>query len=98
MLLDIGLPGMDGYEVARRLRHSPEFEGPLVALTGWGQEDDRRRSREAGFDAHLVKPVDVRRPEDPCWLIASRPQPRDQTAPLVRLIFVMIQGRNCMLS
>ena len=58
VLLDIGMPGMDGYEVARRLRERPEFEGTLlVALTGWGQEDDRRRSQEAGFDHHLVKPA-----------------------------------------
>ena len=58
VLLDIGLPGMDGYEVARRLRERPEFERTLlVALTGWGQEADRRRSREAGFDHHLVKPA-----------------------------------------
>ncbi len=59
-LLDIGLPGMDGYELARLLRQQP---GPgravLVALTGWGQEEDRRRAREAGFDHHLVKPVDL---------------------------------------
>ena len=53
---------MDGYEVARRLRSQPEFAHTrLVALTGWGQEADRQRSKEAGFDAHLVKPVD---PED----------------------------------
>jgi two-component system CheB/CheR fusion protein len=59
VFLDIGLPGMDGYEVARRLRQSPENGTPvLVALTGWGQEEDRRRSREAGFDRHLVKPID----------------------------------------
>jgi PAS domain S-box-containing protein len=59
VFLDIGLPGMDGYEVARRLRESPENRTPvLVALTGWGQEEDRRRSREAGFDRHLVKPID----------------------------------------
>jgi signal transduction histidine kinase/ActR/RegA family two-component response regulator len=58
-LLDIGLPGMDGYELARQLRHRPGLEGTvLVALTGWGQEEDRRRSHEAGFDHHLVKPVD----------------------------------------
>jgi CheY-like chemotaxis protein len=59
ILLDIGLPGMDGFEVARRLR---QLDGPgralLVALTGYGREDDMRRSREAGFDHHLIKPVD----------------------------------------
>jgi two-component system CheB/CheR fusion protein len=59
VLLDIGLPGMDGYEVARRLRQTSGLNGVLlVALTGWGQDEDRRRSREAGFDHHLVKPVD----------------------------------------
>ncbi len=59
VLLDIGLPGMDGYEVARRLRDRPGAEGVLlVALTGYGQEDDRRRAAEAGFDAHLVKPAE----------------------------------------
>lgn len=57
VLLDIGLPRMNGYEVARRLRQRPEFEQTvLVALTGYGSEDDRRRSIEAGFDEHLVKP------------------------------------------
>jgi len=60
VLLDIGMPDMDGCEVARRLR---EISGPdrvaLVALTGWGQDEDRRRVREAGFDHHLVKPVDL---------------------------------------
>jgi CheY-like chemotaxis protein/anti-sigma regulatory factor (Ser/Thr protein kinase) len=59
VLLDIGLPGMNGYAVARELRQMPEArEAVLIAQTGWGQEDDRRRSTEAGFDAHLVKPVD----------------------------------------
>ena len=59
VLLDIGLPGMSGYEVAQRLREWPETGGArLIALTGWGQEDDRRRSRSAGIDVHLVKPVD----------------------------------------
>jgi len=61
VLLDIGMPGMDGLEVARRLRHDLGLkQALLVALTGYGGEDDRRRSREAGFDAHLVKPADVR--------------------------------------
>jgi signal transduction histidine kinase/CheY-like chemotaxis protein len=60
ILLDIGLPGMDGYEVARRLRQNPDFSGTtLVALTGYGQEDDRRRTRDVGFDYHLVKPVEL---------------------------------------
>jgi PAS domain S-box-containing protein len=59
VLLDIGMPGMDGYEVARRLRTMRELDGVrIVAITGWGQEADRQRSREAGFDLHLVKPVD----------------------------------------
>jgi CheY-like chemotaxis protein/anti-sigma regulatory factor (Ser/Thr protein kinase) len=59
ILLDLGMPGMDGCEVARRIRQNPELETVcLVALTGWGQEDDRRRTRDAGFDHHLVKPVD----------------------------------------
>jgi PAS domain S-box-containing protein len=59
VLLDIVLPGMDGYEVARRLRHMAGLENAfLVAVTGYGQEEDRRRAEEAGFDAHLVKPAD----------------------------------------
>jgi CheY-like chemotaxis protein len=59
ILLDIGLPKLDGYEVARRIRHEHGNQVLLIALTGWGQEDDRRRSREAGFDQHLTKPVEV---------------------------------------
>lgn len=59
-LLDIGLPGIDGYEVARRLRGRSDLEGLLiVAITGYGQDSDRERAREAGFDHHLVKPVDL---------------------------------------
>jgi CheY-like chemotaxis protein len=59
-LLDIGLPVMDGFEVARRLRAAAAHAGiRLVAITGYGQEADRERSRAAGFDAHLVKPVDL---------------------------------------
>jgi signal transduction histidine kinase len=60
MLLDIGMPMLDGYEVARRVRVQPWGQKiTLVALTGWGQDSDRRRSREAGFDSHLVKPLDM---------------------------------------
>jgi CheY-like chemotaxis protein len=59
-LIDIGLPGMNGYEVAQRLRGHPQLKrATLIAQTGWGQEEDRRRSKEAGFDHHLVKPVDL---------------------------------------
>jgi CheY-like chemotaxis protein/two-component sensor histidine kinase len=59
VLLDIGLPRLNGYEVGRRIRAQPWGKDMvLIAMTGWGQEDDRNRSREAGFDAHIVKPVD----------------------------------------
>ncbi len=60
VLLDIGMPEMNGYEVARAIRgRFPQPPVTLVALTGWGQADDRRRAREAGFDHHLVKPADI---------------------------------------
>ena len=60
MLLDIGLPGMDGYEVVRRLRTMPRMAHALVvAMTGYGSADDRRLAKEAGFDRHLVKPADL---------------------------------------
>jgi PAS domain S-box-containing protein len=59
VLLDIGMPGMSGYDVAKQLRSEPEFRGVIItALTGYGQPEDRRRSREAGFDHHLTKPPD----------------------------------------
>ena len=58
ILMDIGMPRMDGYEAARRLRQADWATGTvLVALTGWGSEEDRRRTRRTGFDFHLVKPV-----------------------------------------
>jgi CheY-like chemotaxis protein len=57
--LDIGLPGCNGYDLARNLRRLPQTaHARLIAITGWGQEEDRRRSRDAGFDLHLVKPVE----------------------------------------
>ena len=60
VLLDIGMPGMDGYEVARRIRASAIGGRPvLVALTGWGQDEDKRRSSQAGFDHHITKPIDL---------------------------------------
>jgi CheY-like chemotaxis protein/anti-sigma regulatory factor (Ser/Thr protein kinase) len=59
VLLDIGLPKLNGYEACRRIRKEPWSQGMmLVALTGWGQEEDRTRASEAGFDGYLVKPVD----------------------------------------
>jgi CheY-like chemotaxis protein len=59
ILLDIGMPGMDGYEVARRLREQTYQKiTVLAALTGWGQEEDRRRALQAGFDYHFVKPIE----------------------------------------
>jgi CheY-like chemotaxis protein/anti-sigma regulatory factor (Ser/Thr protein kinase) len=70
VLLDIGMPGMDGYEVARRLRAlKRERRFRIVAVTGWGQEADREKSREAGFDLHLVKPVD---PQDLVDALSAR--------------------------
>jgi CheY-like chemotaxis protein len=72
-LLDISLPGMDGYELARRLRGQLGLgQAVLVALTGWGQEEDRRRSKEAGFGHHLVKPVDLSELQD--LLALAQPQ------------------------
>jgi signal transduction histidine kinase/CheY-like chemotaxis protein len=60
-LIDIGLRGMSGYDLARRIRERPKFKGMvLIAQTGWGRDEDRQRSREAGFDHHLVKPIDRR--------------------------------------
>ena len=58
-LIDVGLPDMSGYEVARRIRARLEYRHTtLVAQTGWGREEDLQRAREAGFDHHLVKPID----------------------------------------
>jgi CheY-like chemotaxis protein len=59
VVLDLGLPGLDGYEVARRLRVAPGLEKVrLIAVSGYGRDEDRARSRAAGFDHHLLKPVD----------------------------------------
>jgi CheY-like chemotaxis protein len=59
IVLDIGMPGLDGLETARRIRQQPWGKRPvLIAITGWGNDDNKRESAEAGFDVHLVKPVD----------------------------------------
>jgi CheY-like chemotaxis protein len=71
VVCDIGLPEMDGYEVARRLRRAPGLKGVLlVALTGYGRDEDRRSALEAGFDHHLTKPAD---PEELRRLLAAGP-------------------------
>ncbi len=73
VLLDIGLPNLNGYEAAKRIRDGAgEHRVRLIALTGWGQEADRARSREAGFDRHLVKPVDA---DELLALLTSAPEP-----------------------
>ncbi len=60
VFLDIGMPGMNGYDVARAIRDDRRFDQPLlVALTGWGGDSDRERTSAAGFDLHLTKPVDL---------------------------------------
>ncbi len=72
-LLDIGMPGMDGYEVARSIRNEPWGQGMLlVAMTGWGQKRDKQQALEAGFDMHLTKPVDLQVLEQ---IISSAPRP-----------------------
>ena len=58
-ILDLGLPGMDGYEVARQIRERAGASCTLIALTGWGQEEDRRNTEATGFSHHLVKPVSI---------------------------------------
>jgi PAS domain S-box-containing protein len=73
--LDIGLPVMDGYELAARLRELPDLNGlRLIALTGYGQESDRQRTREAGFQHHLVKPVDLLAIETVLGEVMSKPR------------------------
>jgi signal transduction histidine kinase len=77
-LVDIGLPGIDGYEVARRLRQDPAARAiRLIALTGYGLEEDQRRVLEAGFDLHLVKPVELNALLDQLGAAAARPREGD---------------------
>jgi CheY-like chemotaxis protein len=75
VLLDIGLPGLNGYEAAMRMRqhHGTRPRPTLVALTGWGQQQDRERAAQAGFDLHLTKPV------DPAVIMALARDPRTPT-------------------
>jgi CheY-like chemotaxis protein len=78
MLLDIGMPGMNGYEVAGHVRRHPVGASVLlVAMTGWAEDEDRCRTAEAGFDYHLVKPVDPLMLQD---LLASSESPAEQVS------------------
>jgi CheY-like chemotaxis protein len=78
-LLDLGLPGMDGIEVAQRARALPGGKGTLfVAVTGWGQDEDRHRTRRAGFDVHLTKPIEWHELD-----LILRTRARSQTSPEV---------------
>jgi CheY-like chemotaxis protein len=75
VLCDLGLPGMNGYEVAAALRREPATAAAyLMALTGYGQEEDRRRSQEAGLDLHLTKPID---PDELLRRLEAAPQRRE---------------------
>jgi CheY-like chemotaxis protein len=59
VLLDIGMPGIDGYETCRQLRQQPSHKNiTIIAVSGWGQSHDKQRALDAGFDAHLTKPID----------------------------------------
>ena len=83
VLLDIGMPRLNGYDTARRIREQPRAGGiVLIALTGWGQEEDRRRSQEAGFSHHLTKPVDPAQLEK----LLVRPQADTARAPFVLVV------------
>jgi signal transduction histidine kinase len=78
IFMDVGMPGMNGYDLASHLRRQAWSEDTLmVALTGWGQDEDRRRSRAAGFDHHLVKPAEFAEIEQMCRLRRARPAPQD---------------------
>jgi signal transduction histidine kinase/ActR/RegA family two-component response regulator len=81
VVLDIGMPGMDGYEVARRLRQGSPDGLVLVALTGFGEDEDRRRAREAGFDFHLLKPVSPEELHDLLGMIVSSSQTQAAAVP-----------------
>ena len=83
VLLDLGLPGMNGYEVARAMRKMPELGRPiLIAVTGWGAPEDRLKSKQAGFDEHLTKPVDISMIELLLTTLPSRARDADGHPPV----------------
>jgi len=76
VFLDVGMPGRSGYDVAQALRARPKGDGVLlVAVTGWGQPEDRRRTQAAGFDHHLVKPPELPAIQAICSLLDAAGQP-----------------------
>ena len=81
VLLDIDMPGMDGYEAVRRLREDPKHSDAIfVAVTGWAREEDKRRAYDAGFDLHVAKPISIERMKELTAML--RPlAPRATTAP-----------------
>jgi signal transduction histidine kinase/CheY-like chemotaxis protein len=82
VLLDIGMPRLNGYQAARRIRQTPWGKAAkLVALTGWGQEEDKRQAREAGFDSHMVKPVDPATLETFLQTVVTRERTSPNAAP-----------------
>jgi CheY-like chemotaxis protein len=81
ILMDLGMPVLNGFEAAREIRQQPWSEGVvLVALTGWGQDEDRRKSAEAGFDGHLVKPVEFAALNELLAEFPLRPRPPERPA------------------
>jgi CheY-like chemotaxis protein len=76
VLCDVGLPGIDGIEVCKRVRLDPRHSPRMIALTGWGAETDRQRTEEAGFDGHLVKPVAMDRLRDVLRSASPTAEPR----------------------
>ena len=80
ILLDLGMPKLNGYDVCRRIREQPwGAKMDIIALTGWGQAEDRQRTKEAGFDHHLVKPVDVARLKELLDEAAAQPSQHQAT-------------------
>ena len=86
-IVDLGLPGLDGYEVARSIRRDGTTAGvELIALTGYGRPEDRQRAMEAGFDAHLVKPIDPERLDAALVRGGSRAGPRPPDGSGIRTV------------
>ena len=80
MLMDIGMPGMDGYDAAREIRRQPWSQGLImIALTGWGEDEDKEHAKQAGFDHHFVKPIDLAALER--LLAEPNLEPKAETAP-----------------